>query len=179
MIPKELGVRLEGEVYRAHNPTWAWTSESGEGAARKGGRWNRPGVPALYTSETVATAWAEYQQGFAGRTQPVTICTYEVDSQPIVDLNNPQVRQLLGEQFDGWETEDWLTKRLRGQEAITWRIVDQLVDAGYAGIRVPSYAPNHPEGACNVVFFEWTQESPTKVRVIDDDGLLQQRPPTP
>lgn len=179
MIPTELGVRLEGEVYRAHNPTWAWAPESGEGAARNGGRWNRPGIPVLYTSETVATAWAEYQQGFAGRTQPVTICTYEVDSQPVVDLNNPEVQRILDEQFAGWQTEDWLTKKLRGEEAITWRIVDRLVESGYVGIRVPSYAPNRPDEGSNVVFFDWSPEPPTQVRVIDDDGRLQQRPLTP
>lgn len=136
-------------------------------------------MPALYTSETMATAWAEYQQGFAGRTQPVTICTYDVDFQPIADLTNPAVQAILDKQFKGWQAEDWLTKKLRGQEAITWQIVDQLVDAGYVGIRVPSYAPNHPDDAANIVFFTWTQEPPTMVRVIDDDGRLHQRPLTP
>lgn len=179
MIPTELGVRIEGKVYRAHNPTWAWAPESGEGAARNGGRWNRPGMPALYTSETVPIAWAEYQQGFAGRTQPVTLCTYDVDAQPIADLTNPAVQDILDDQFKGWRTEAWLTKKLRGQDALTWQIADQLVEAGYVGIRVPSYAPNHPDDGANVVFFTWTHEPPTKVRVIDDDGRLRQRPLTP
>ena len=43
-------VRFRGRVYRAHNPHWAHSPLSGEGAARHGGRYNRKGTPALYTS---------------------------------------------------------------------------------------------------------------------------------
>src|SRR5208283_3004562 len=65
-------VRLQGLVYRAHNPRWAFSPTSGEGAARHGGRFNPVGVPALYMSRRMETAWLEAQQGFAFKAQPLT-----------------------------------------------------------------------------------------------------------
>jgi len=35
------------------------------------------------------TAWLEAQQGFAFKPQPLTICAYDVDSDPILDLTDP------------------------------------------------------------------------------------------
>ena len=52
-------MRFRGLVYRAHNPQWSWTPLSGEGARRHGGRFNRRGVPALYTSLAPLTAIRE------------------------------------------------------------------------------------------------------------------------
>ena len=54
-------MRFQGLVYRAHNPEWSWTPLSGEGARRHGGRFNRRGVPALYTSLSPLTAIREAQ----------------------------------------------------------------------------------------------------------------------
>ena len=71
--------RFTGLVFRAHNPRWAFTPVSGEGARRYGGRFNRPGLPALYTSLSLETAWLEAQQGFPFKAQPMTICAYRVD----------------------------------------------------------------------------------------------------
>ncbi|WP_276840666.1 RES domain-containing protein [Herbaspirillum huttiense] len=41
---------LETVAYRVHVPRWSFDPVSGAGAARFGGRLNRPGVPALYLS---------------------------------------------------------------------------------------------------------------------------------
>lgn len=49
-------------LFRAHNPRWSVQPLSGAGAARAGGRFNRPGTPALYTSLEEATSAAEYRQ---------------------------------------------------------------------------------------------------------------------
>jgi len=64
--------RWQGLVYRAHHPGWAWAPDSGEGARLLGGRFNRPGVAALYTSQRPETAWLEAQAGFAFEAQPMT-----------------------------------------------------------------------------------------------------------
>ncbi len=61
-------------VRRIHDPGWAWAPGSGEGAKLHGGRFNLPGVEALYTSLRPETAWLEAQQGFAFKTWPMTLC---------------------------------------------------------------------------------------------------------
>ena len=87
-------MRFRGLVYRAHNPQWSWSPLSGEGARRYGGRFNRPGIPALYASLAPLTAIREALP--LGRTlQPVTLCAYEVDAEPVFDaLDQEQCRAL-------------------------------------------------------------------------------------
>ena len=81
-------ITFQGIVYRAHHPRWAYAPESGEGASRHGGRFNRPGTPALYTALRPETAWLEAQQGFAFKAQPMTMCAYDVDCADILDLTS-------------------------------------------------------------------------------------------
>lgn len=51
------------EVFqRVLTPRWAIAPTSGAGAAKGGGRFNRPGIEALYLSATSQTAEAEYRQ---------------------------------------------------------------------------------------------------------------------
>ena len=56
------------------------------GAARAGGRFNRPGVEALYLSAEPETALAEYKQG-SSLPQPATLAAYELDLSNVVDLS--------------------------------------------------------------------------------------------
>lgn len=49
-------------VYRMHVPRWAVAPTSGAGAAKYGGRANRPGVEALYLAMKTETAIQEFQQ---------------------------------------------------------------------------------------------------------------------
>lgn len=58
--------------YRYLTPKWAYLPLSGAGAARGGGRFNRPGVEALYISVGPDTALAEYKQG-SGLPNPATL----------------------------------------------------------------------------------------------------------
>ena len=83
-------MRFRGVVYRAHNPQWSWKPLSGEGARRHGGRFNRRGVPTLYTSLSPLTAIREAQP-LGRRMQPLTLCAYEVDVEPVFDsLDGPE-----------------------------------------------------------------------------------------
>jgi len=88
-------LRFRGVVYRAHNPRWAFSPLSGEGAARTGGRFNRPGTPALYTSLTLETAVREAAQGFPHKFDPLTLCSYDVDCEDIADLTAARERSRL------------------------------------------------------------------------------------
>ena len=98
-------MRFRGLVYRAHNPRWTWNPTSGEGARRHGGRFNRIGVPALYTSLSPITAIREASQ--TGRPlQPVTLCAYEVDAEPVFDALDPSQREALGQSWAGQSRAD-------------------------------------------------------------------------
>lgn len=46
------------------------------------------GVPALYTSLRLETAWLEAQQGLPFKAQPMTLCDYGVDCEDIADLTD-------------------------------------------------------------------------------------------
>lgn len=63
MIPDAVfGEGKDEACYRVISPAYAGTPLSGMGAARQGGRFNRPGQEALYLALDEATALAEYKQ---------------------------------------------------------------------------------------------------------------------
>jgi RES domain-containing protein len=164
-------LRLTGLVYRAHNPRWAFRANSGAGAALHGGRFNRAGVEALYTSLRVETAWLEAQQAFPFKAQPMTMCAYEVDCDDIVDLTDAAALPSLGVTPDdlacAWED-------LAGGKKTppSWTLADELIAAGRAGILVRSFAPGATATDGNAVFWRWTDHPPHKVAVIDHHGRL-------
>ena len=55
-------IGLACNAFRVHDPKWSLAPVSGAGAARFGGRANRPGINALYLSLELETALAEYRQ---------------------------------------------------------------------------------------------------------------------
>lgn len=168
----ELGFQYQGQVYRGHNPQWQHAPESGKGAALKGGRWNPVGLPALYTSERFETAWLEAQQGFAFKTQPLTLCTYEVDCGPILDLCNFTIRERVRPSSDTWMHEAWMEKQLWREPVIAWEIAQQLIEMGFVGIRVPSQVKGATDRDINIVFWKWARWTPTMVHAIDDEDRL-------
>ncbi len=163
--------RFAGRVFRAHNPNWSHLPDSGEGASRHGGRFNPVGVPALYTSADVMTAWAEAQQGFPYKPQPLTICAYEVDCENILDLMDAAVRQEL-DIHDDMIACPWEAILDGGGTPPSWDLYARLAQADAAGIRVRSLAPGCGPGNVNIVFWRWSKDAPYMVRVIDDENRL-------
>ena len=163
--------RFAGQVFRAHNPRWNHLPESGEGARYHGGRFNPRGVAALYTSADLTTAWAEAQQGFPFKPQPLTICTYEVDCEDLLDLADAAVRSQLDIRDDQIACP-WEDISDRGGRPPSWDLYDRLFQAGAAGIRVRSFAPGCGADNVNMVFWRWSANLPYMVRVIDDDNRL-------
>jgi RES domain-containing protein len=62
MISRTLGEGGDAAFYRIIVPAYASSPLSGMGAARQGGRFNRPEQEALYLSLDESTALAEYKQ---------------------------------------------------------------------------------------------------------------------
>ena len=154
-------------VYRAHHPMWAFSPESGEGARRFGGRFNRPGVPALYTSLSLATAWLEAQQGFAFKAQPMTICSYRIDCADVLDLREPEALNAAGTTATELASA-WDDLAARRQPVPTCSLADRLVAQGCAAIIVPSFAARAGERDVNLVFWKWSRAEPHRVEVVDD-----------
>jgi RES domain-containing protein len=164
-------VKFTGLVYRAHNPRWSFAPISGDGAARYGGRFNPIGVPALYTSRRMETAWLEAQQGFPFKVQPLTICAYDVDCDGVVDLGDDASCQAHG--VDPADLAcPWEDIASHGGEPPTWRVARALAAEGRAGVIVPSFAPGAGPSDRNVVFWKWSDTPPHRVRVIDDEKRL-------
>jgi RES domain-containing protein len=149
------------------SPKWSHDPLSGAGAARFGGRYNPPGMPALYMSEAFATAVAEYEQDLGIR--PGTLCAYQVSVAPIVDLCNPAVLSEVG-----WTNDDlrcaWKKIALI-DKAIPpgWVLAQRLVDAGFAGVRVPSVQTRN---GINVVLWRWNDGATRVVTALDPLGDL-------
>ena len=164
-------MRFAGLVYRAHNPRWSFDPTSGHGAARYGGRFNRVGVPALYTSCRMETAWLEAQQGFPFKAQPLTICAYDVDCVDIVNLSDAASCQAQG--VDPVDLAcPWEDIAFRGGEPPSWRVTRALAAEGHAGLIVPSFAPGAGPLDRNIVFWNWSDAPPQRVLVIDDENRL-------
>lgn len=131
--------RLEGPAhfFRAHTPEWASQPLSGAGAANKGGRLNRPGVHALYLSDSAETAIAEYQQ-LSPLMPPLTLVTYEVVLHHVVDFSagfDPAHWSPLWQELSC----DW--RRLafyEDTEPPSWVLADQVLSAGGRGVLFPS-----------------------------------------
>jgi RES domain-containing protein len=172
----QIAARYDGLVYRAHHPGWAYQATSGEGAKRHGGRFNRRGLDALYTSLDINTAWLEAQQGFPFKAQPMTLVAYRVHCEPIVDLTDPARVAAAGIDPAALACA-WEDLASRGLEPPTWRLANECVAVGFCGVLVASFVPAAnpaPEEAPrrNLVFWRWADVAPCSVRVIDDFGRL-------
>jgi len=164
-------VRFRGTCYRAHDPKWAFSPLSGDGARTHGGRFNSKGVPALYLALTLDGMFLEMAHGFAHRFDPMTVCSYDVDMDHVVDLradagrkaNDVTVAQLRCPWFD-----DLANKR----RPASWNVAERLIAEGAAGILVPSFARGASPAMSNLVLWKWGPTLPHRVEVHDPSGRL-------
>ena len=167
-------MRFRGLVYRAHNPQWSWSPLSGEGARRHGGRFNRRGVPALHASLAPLTAIREAEP--LGRpTQPLALCAYEVDADPVFDAADEGERRSLGVTESDLACPSWEAEMLAGPVPASQALADRLIAAGYAGMWVRSFAAGAGADDLNLVMWRWGENRPARVALIDDEGRLAGR----
>jgi RES domain-containing protein len=161
-------VRLQAVFYRGHDPQWAFSLLSGDGAKAEGGRSNPIGVPALYLGATIDTVIVEMTHGFADRLEPLTMVSYDVDIEDIVDL-----RTSAGRRAAGVKLVD-IACRLElayGREPACWRVANRLSKTA-AGILVPSFARGAREDMHNLVLWKWGRDLPHRVTAHDPSGRL-------
>lgn len=167
-------MRFEGIAYRILNPIYANEPTSGEGARLTGGRFNRVGVPALYLSTTVQGAANEAAHGLRHKFDPVTICSFDVDCQDIVDLSTSSARTEAGISLRHMSCA-WRDLEGRGLPVPSWDVADRLFAEGAAGILVPSFAVGATRNQKNLVLWRWSSRRPHRVRAYDPEGRLAAR----
>lgn len=161
---------LDGSAlfYRAHAPEWASQPLSGAGAAKVGGRLNRPGVHALYLADSQATALAEYQQ-LSSLMQPCTLAAYSVRLGSVVDFLKgfvPGIWSPLWQELScNWRGMAFLEKI----EPPTWVLSDEVLASGHVGILFPS---THLKDGVNLVVYSDALGPDDDVSVHDPDGKL-------
>ena len=144
---------------------------SGEGARRHGGRFNRRGVPALYSSLAPLTAILEAQP--LGRPmQPLTLCAYQVDVEPVFDALDGEQRRDAEVNESDLVCPTWEADMLAGAIPASHAVADRLIAAGYAGMRVRSFAAGASGDDINLVLWSWSSSRPNRVTLIDDEGRL-------
>ncbi|WP_414832726.1 RES family NAD+ phosphorylase [Afifella sp. YEN Y35] len=164
-------MRWQGIAYRAHDPRFAFAPTSGEGAAAKGGRFNPVGTPALYLALTLEGMFVEMGHGFGHRLEPLTVCSYDIDVDDLVDLRDERSRGQAGVTLSEMASP-WALDRAEGRIPASWRLSRRLVDEGAAGILVPSFARGARSDMANLVLWRWGPDRPHKVTVHDPSGRL-------
>ena len=87
-------MHFRGELYRALNPIYAREPLSGQGAELYGGRFNRKGTSALYTSLSIVTALREANQ--VGSLQPTMLVSYDADIERVFDSRDDDALRAEG-----------------------------------------------------------------------------------
>ena len=150
---------------------WAFSPLSGDGAKVHGGRFNPRGTPALYLALTVSGIFLEMGHGFAHRFDPLTVCTYDVDVEDVVDLRDDASRRRNGIALADLGCA-WLDDAKHGREPASWRVAKELIAQDTAGMLVPSFANGATSAMNNLVLWKWGAGRPHRVEVHDPSGRL-------
>ncbi|MBI2925080.1 MAG: RES family NAD+ phosphorylase [Verrucomicrobia bacterium] len=159
------------DLFRAH-PEWfePWTGTlfrfqtvdypapkhvlSGEGARQRGGRWNPPGLAALYGSVTDTAALEECKStdryyGVATKS-PRLLVAIDARLTRVLDLTKPAIFRKLGFTLSELAAEDWRKLLAAGRESLTQSIGRAVAASGGSGLLARSAAVHR---GVNVVVF--------------------------
>jgi len=139
-------VSRSGVAYRLVPKRYANPEDllSGRGAARRGGRWNPPGTPAVYLSEDAALAVREvgYALSLGGSFQgfskpPMTLFSVRFALQRLLLVDAP-LAQAACTQLEELLRPDLARVLASGQRPLSMRLGQAALAAGFEGLLVPS-----------------------------------------
>lgn len=159
-----------GLLYRALNPIYAREPLSGRGAQLYGGRFNAKGTPALYASLSVMTALREANQ--VGSLQPTTLVSYDAEIERVFDTRDAFALAAQDMDDDGLADTSWRDQMKAKGEARTQVFARRVVEAGYQGLLVRSFARGARPDDLNLVLFAWGEGAPSRLTLIDEEGRL-------
>lgn len=146
---------------------------SGEGASRRGGRWNPPGLRAIYGSTTDSAALEEAKAndryyGIVTKT-PRLVVAINASVPQMLDLTEPAVRRRLGLTLAELAAEDWRKLLQAGQESLSQALARAASACGASGVLVRSAAVR---GANNVVIFPPLGPK-SRLTIVEGDELAR------
>jgi len=174
-------VGFDGSIYRSAGVRYANEEDflSGVGSFTFGGRWNRPGMAAIYGSLDILTAVKESYQAFFDygfspeNIKPRVFAGAAVQLQRVLDLSSAGIRRRIGFSLAELLDEDWGAIQNQGDESWTQVIGRGCRNAGFEGIIAPS-ARDRPKGK-NLIYFPDRLESGSHATLLGKGDL----PPHP
>ncbi len=173
-------VKLKAGAFRSAGIKYANEGDliSGSGASYNGGRWNPPGVKAIYASLDPVTAVKESYQEFikygfkVQHIRPRVMAGVKLNVNCLLDLTNAGIRRTLGFRLDELTGEYWHAIQTNGKESWTQAIGRGALLAGFEGLLAPSARDRH---GTNVVIFPDNLVSASAAKLMAKDEL----PPHP
>ena len=145
---------------------------SGLGAKQRGGRWNPPGVAAVYGSSTDATALEESNAndryyGIVNRS-PRLVVAVRARLHRVLDLTSAAVRRQLGVTLAELTAEDWRKLTESGRESFTQALGRAAFQAAAKGILARSATR---ASSVNVVVFPHNVGRGESLVVVEGEKL--------
>jgi RES domain-containing protein len=143
---KEKAAPWTGVIYRSTSPRHFTPTGvlSGEGSSWRGGRWNPPGIKAVYGSLTPETAMTEtlrhyrYYEIPIMDAMPKVFVAIKLSVQRSLDLTSSDALGILGVPLGEILDEDWRAKCKRMEESLTQAIGRAAFSAGFEALIAPS-----------------------------------------
>jgi len=175
-------VPFDGVGFRSVGMRYATEGDlvSGHGAGYYGGRWNPPGLRAVYLSSSPLTAVREAYQVFlhhgipAAQVRPRVLAGLRIQALALLDLTDARLRRRLGFRLRDLVGEDWATTQRLGGEAWTQRLGRCAAELGFEGLRAPSA---HDRGGTNLVLYPDHLLPGSGISVVAAEDLPAPPPP--
>ena len=164
------------KAFRSATPRYATETDllTGEGSRQFGGRWNPPGLAAIYASLTLETATAEtlaqtrYYELPAEAAMPRTFVAISLSLKRVLDLTRGEIRRSLAFSKQRMIETDWRAEMAAGSVPLTQLLGQAAAQIGLEGLLVPSAA--EPSGR-NIVAFPQNFKTTRAVVVLAPDKL--------
>ncbi len=104
--------------------------------------------------------------------QPLTLCSYDVDIEPIFDARDEAAMEGQGAAVSDLADPNWERTMLEKGVPASQSLADRLVTAEFAGMLVQSFARGAGPDETNLVCWQWGPDPPYRIKVIDDGARL-------
>ncbi len=125
----------------------------------------------MYLSFSVSTAIREVSP-IGRRMQPLVLCAYEADVDPVFDALDPSARAAQSVSQAELDCPAWRRELFSGRMPASQALADRLMAAGFAGMRFGSYALGAGGSDVNLVLWRWGKKLPSRIALIDEDNRL-------